>query len=132
MGEKIANKDSWKNINMPIENTYLDVDIKLNEQEIEMLKKGHIPEEMEDKWFMYFEENTFYIHRSWTGFCVYIVFINENGKIEKVQVNRNSEQYTNINDEYDKYMVLHLMYKLIGRKDESKKMFEKAREVNNI
>lgn len=132
MEEKIANKDSWKNINIPIENIYLDVDIKLNEQEVEILKKGHIPEEMEDKWFMYFEENKFYIHRSWTGFCVYMVFINVNGNIERVQVNRNSEQYTDINNEYDQYMVLQLIYKLIGRKEESKEMIEKARKINNI
>lgn len=28
---------------------------------------------MEDKWFWYMEGDTLYIHRSWTGFCIYIV-----------------------------------------------------------
>ena len=40
-----------------------------------MLKLGHIPQEMEDKWFGYIEEDTLHIHRRWTGFCIYIVKI---------------------------------------------------------
>lgn len=129
MEDIIANKDSWKNIDMPVENTYLDVNIELDEQEIEILKKGHIPEAMEDHWFMYFDDNKLYIHRSWTGFCIYIVFINENGNIEKVQVNRNIEQYNNVDDEQDKYEIARLIYNMIGKKEESQKMLNKKIEL---
>lgn len=31
---------------------------------------------MEDKWFSYMDENTLYAHRSWTGYCIYIIEIN--------------------------------------------------------
>ena len=27
----------------------------------------------EDKWFIYWENDTLFFHRSWTGVCVYIV-----------------------------------------------------------
>lgn len=124
----IANKESWKNVEMPNESINLDLEINLNEQELELLKKGHIPEEMEDHWFMYFENNKLYIHRSWTGFCLYIISVSENGMICNAQVNRNKEQYTNLNDNYDKYMIASLIYKLVDRKDESRVMFDKALE----
>lgn len=34
---------------------------------------GLIPGAMEDKWFLYLEDNKFYCHQSWTGYCAYIV-----------------------------------------------------------
>ena len=131
MENKIANKESWKNIEMPNESINLDLEINLSEQELELLKKGHIPEAMEDHWFMYFENNKLYIHRSWTGFCLYIISVSENGLVGSAQVNRNKEQYTNLNDEYDKYMIASLIYKLVDRKDESRAMFDRALETQN-
>jgi hypothetical protein len=35
------------------------------------LKTGLIPREMEDKWFIYYEEPHLFLHRSWTGQPVY-------------------------------------------------------------
>ena len=37
------------------------------------LQEGLIPESMEDKWFVYFEDPFLYFHRSWTGTPVYRV-----------------------------------------------------------
>ena len=37
------------------------------------IKRGFIPREMEDKWFIFFEEPWLYFHRSWTGKCIYAV-----------------------------------------------------------
>ena len=31
------------------------------------LKAGLIPQTMEDKWFVYYEEPELFFHRSWTG-----------------------------------------------------------------
>jgi hypothetical protein len=39
--------------------------------DFEKIKRGLIPEEMEDKWFIFFEEPWLYFHRSWTGSGVY-------------------------------------------------------------
>jgi hypothetical protein len=39
--------------------------------EFERIKRGLIPREMEDKWFIFYEEPWLYFHRSWTGACVY-------------------------------------------------------------
>jgi len=33
---------------------------------------GLVPEEIEDKWFIYWEDDTLFFHRSWTGNCIYV------------------------------------------------------------
>jgi len=48
---------------------------QFEEAEFERLKRGLIPEAMEDKWFVYFADNTLYFHRSWTGMGMYQVQI---------------------------------------------------------
>ena len=42
---------------------------------MDLIKKGVIPKAMEDKWFIYYDtsENKLYLHRSWTGFLMYVV-----------------------------------------------------------
>jgi len=60
----------------------------LSEEEKDKLKYGHYPKSMEDRWFSYYEKNKLYIHRSWSGICVYIIdFSNEHELI--IQKNKN-------------------------------------------
>jgi hypothetical protein len=40
-------------------------------EEFDRLKMGLIPRQMEDKWFIYYEEPHLFLHRSWTGQSVY-------------------------------------------------------------
>jgi hypothetical protein len=35
------------------------------------VKEGFIPQAMEDRWFIYYEEPHLFLHRSWTGLPVY-------------------------------------------------------------
>lgn len=75
---------------------------------IKLIKKGHLPKQMEDKWFMFFENNKLFIHRSWTGFCIYIVDINDTGKLKTI-VNRDHNQYTEKNIKKDKVQLDNLL-----------------------
>jgi hypothetical protein len=36
-----------------------------------LLREGLVPKQMEDKWFIYYEEPYLFLHRSWTGEPVY-------------------------------------------------------------
>ena len=40
-------------------------------EDFEKIRVGVVPEIMEDKWFVYFEEPHLFMHRSWTGLPVY-------------------------------------------------------------
>lgn len=69
-----------------------------------IIKDGFKPKEFEDKWFIFYENNTLYCHRSWTGTCIYEVhFIEENDSIRATHayVNRDIEQYNYTNDDED-------------------------------
>lgn len=99
----IATKRDWENQPMPEKNTTFKLKMKLKKDDIARLKYGHIPREMEDKWFSYYEDDKLYIHRSWSGNCIYIVTFNTLTNRHKVIVNRNDNQYscTDINEDIE-------------------------------
>ncbi len=45
----------------------IPLSLEIHKGQIERISKGLIPQEMEDKWFIYFEEPYLFLHRSWTG-----------------------------------------------------------------
>ena len=85
-------RSDWKNADMPDARDGFILKRAFSKKEMMALRKGHIPEAMEDKWFWYMEGDTLYIHRSWTGFCIYIAELSD-GYTHKVTVNRDPEQY---------------------------------------
>lgn len=105
----MVKKSDWKTVDMPEEVEHFNMEMKLTADMLENLKEGHRPEEMEDKWFMYFENDKFYIHRSWTGFCIYIISPVLDSNVMEVTVNRNKEQHTETRAERDKIMVNMLL-----------------------
>ena len=84
------------------------------------IKQGLIPQEMEDKWFIYYSNSCLHIHRSWTGFTVYIIRFNEQDDGGAVAVdfraNRDPDQYKETKDERDKEMLTFVIDSfLLGR-----------------
>lgn len=91
-GMKTAEKTDWKTSDMPQQHDTFYFHRDFTEAQMQKLHNGNIPEAMEDKWFWYMENNTLFAHRSWTGFCIYIVEFSSLGK-HRVLVNRDPEQY---------------------------------------
>jgi len=111
--------------NIPITNPKLinlyeiapDLKLEFSEEQYHKLQNGLIPEQMEDKWFIYFDDNWIYFHRSWTGNGIYRTqIIKEKGdqedrvyKIKDFYVERNSEIYQCDNDLKDLDTLLQLI-----------------------
>ena len=93
---------------MPELNDHFILRRHFSEEQMEVLRRGNIPQEMEDKWFWYMEGNTLYAHRSWTGFCVYIIEFKPDDS-HMVTVNRDSEQYTNTDTAEDARILNNLL-----------------------
>ncbi len=77
-----------------------------------MIRRGVIPAQMEDKWFIYWDDGELFFHRSWTGCCVYVVKFqtdNDGYKAVEARVNRDPLQYGETNDGKDKAMILFLI-----------------------
>ncbi|MEH2049041.1 hypothetical protein [Nostoc sp.] len=105
---QIAKRNDWKTEPMPSTSTNITLEKVYSQEEFDRIAAGLIPEQMEDKWFIFYESPWLYLHRSWTGFCIFKVrfeVIAENVKIAEVQVNRDPEQYSNTNDERDASML---------------------------
>lgn len=96
-----AKKFDWKTSDMPAQCTKFLLKRKISEPEMETLKLGNIPQAMEDKWFWYFEDGKLYVHRSWTGFCIYILSFTPGSDIIEVIANRDPQQYKCTDDTED-------------------------------
>jgi hypothetical protein len=89
---------------MPTEHITIVLDRSFSKDETDLLKLGFIPRETDDRWFIYFEDNQLYFHRSWTGVCIYQVFLIEAGdtlRMIRANVNRDPEQYKEISVDRD-------------------------------
>jgi hypothetical protein len=71
---------------------------------------------MEDKWFVYLEEDCLYFHRSWTGTCIYMVRLREVSggyAVAESWVNRDPDQYKNTDLDYDTNVLTFLIERLL-------------------
>lgn len=109
---KIAKATDWRTEPFPLQRCTIALDRTFLPEEMEIIYKGVIPEEMEDRWFVYWQDSCLFFHRSWTGYCVFIVhFVEENGcyRMVEAEVNRDREQYNNIHDEKDRKYISELI-----------------------
>lgn len=83
------------------------------------LQQGVIPQQMEDKWFIYYSERRLYFHRSWTGNCIYILRFEEQEKgavAVDFSANRDPSQITEDNDDVSKETLSYLIDMLLLRR----------------
>jgi len=90
--KRVACRSDWKTEPMPGKHEVFVLERAFSDEEMEALRRGNIPEVMEDKWFWYMEGQTLWAHRSWTGHCIYRIDFREDNK-HVVTVNRDPEQY---------------------------------------
>ena len=90
--KSVARRDDWKTVAMPETHETFVLNRSFTDEEMDALRRGNIPQAMEDKWFWYMEGQTLWAHRSWTGFCIYRIDFKEDGRHTET-VNRDPEQY---------------------------------------
>jgi hypothetical protein len=73
-----ATSSSWKRVPFG-DVTPLSYTASFDEQQLARLKEGLVPEAMEDKWFVYYEDPHLFFHRSWTGQPVYRITLTPEG-----------------------------------------------------
>ncbi|MCB0749353.1 MAG: hypothetical protein KDC90_17960 [Ignavibacteriae bacterium] len=115
-----ARKENWKINPFPSEFTTLNLDMEVSPEEYEMIKRGLIPAQMEDKWFIYVENGWLYFHRSWSGNCIYVVKIEEKESYVLLTtsfVNRMDDQYSETDDLFDQDLLKFLINRLLLAKD---------------
>ena len=99
-----ARRSEWKTLPLPDNHQALAIERTYSAAEWAGLADGVVPRAMEDKWFVFFESPWLYLHRSWTGFCIYQIRFEANGdthRISQALVNREPSQYTEVDDDKD-------------------------------
>jgi len=118
---KIATRSDWKTLPLPEQRAPLRLDLRLDAREVERVTAGHIPADMDDKWFIYLEGSELFLHRSWTGVCVYRASLDRHddgtASITSASVNRNSSEYAGVDDEYDRLLLRYLIERMLAGRD---------------
>ena len=125
--KKVATKKSWKNEPMPDKNSVIRLNVTIPADAMRIVKYGHIPEAMEDHWFMYCDDDTIRYFRSWSGFCIFEAKYEKLGgdyRITDLRINRDPEQYGNTDDKKDAYRFMALLTEEYG--GDAKMFWEKA------
>ena len=74
----------------------LECHIALTPREFEIISMGHIPEVMEDHWFMYCDENSINYFRSWSGIQIFKGYYRREKDsyiIYALEINDNKDEY---------------------------------------
>jgi hypothetical protein len=117
-----AVSSDWKAAPMPEAQTVVDLDRAFDDEEMAAIRRGLVPDQMEDKWFIYFEKDRLHFHRSWTGACIYVVqfHVDQKGyRMISAEVNRDPEQYSQTSDEFDARLISYLIDVLLLRHEAS-------------
>lgn len=117
MRSEVATRDSWKTIPMSASRLPVPFELRMTADEFDRVKRGNIPQEMEDKWFIFHEDGWVYFHRSWTGFCIYQVRfeqIDDAVVAKESWVTRDLGQYRNTDLDEDRQQLQILFFYRFG------------------
>ena len=107
-----ATPDRWHTSPMPDEHVIILTDVTIPADAMEIIRMGHVPEAMEDHWFMYCDDYAIRYFRSWTGYCIYEAHyekVEDGYKINRLIVNRSKMQYGQTDDRKDYCLFMYLL-----------------------
>jgi hypothetical protein len=112
-----ATRASWKTMPAPKKREPLDVPEIFPDAKAERIKKGHIPVDMDDRWFIYFEDGWLHFHRSWTGAHIFALRLDNCPAgvcVVDGWASRESEQYRSQGTDRDRETVVGLIHGYFG------------------
>ena len=101
--DKTATRTTWKNEPI-VDPKRIGIDLHFTDAQFSKLMKGLVPHEMEDKWFIFFENDWLYFHRSWTGHGIFKAQLTKEQdgySIKEFWAERKNEIYSNQDDGSD-------------------------------
>ena len=89
-----ATRSSWKISHPSGPSDLVDYADTFSSAEFDEIKRGLVPRDMDDKWFIFFEDPILYLHRSWTGsliFKVELLPLESGARVSRAEVIRDPE-----------------------------------------
>lgn len=87
-------------------------------EQFALLKRGSIPQEMEDHWFIYYEEPYLFFHRSWTGRACYrlaLRSVQQGAEVTEALLSRDLAEQPGISPDYEVQLLDYLVWGLAGQ-----------------
>lgn len=91
-----ATRTSWKTMPFPAARAAIPIVREYTAAEYAQIARDFIPHSSDDRWFIYLEGAELFLHRSWTGACIFVVRFAPAGagyRIAEAWANRDPEQY---------------------------------------
>lgn len=114
-----AARADWETLPMPQTTRRLPLNLTFTAKEMGVIRQGLVPREMEDKWFIFFENGFLNMHRSWTGCCIYRVQFEDGPdgcRATEVIVNNDPNQYRANGDVHERESLRALISILLLRR----------------
>ncbi len=111
-----ATRDSHRNEPMPERRAGLDYRRRFPAEERAALRAGFVPRSQDDRWFVFEEDDWLYLHRSWTGHCIYalrLAGVEDGCEVLEAWVNRDPEQYGGTSESHDVAQLDRLLDRII-------------------
>lgn len=109
----IATRDSWKTEAMPHEDvSVLEMGLTMTDEDMEIIRRGHIPEAQEDHWFMYCDDEYIRYYRSWSGMCAFeaqYTKVDDHWLIDSLSINHALVEFGVNGDESGAYLFIYLL-----------------------
>ena len=106
-----ATRSSFRTMPLPERRESLKMSLQYGRHDYNKIRAGLVPNNMDDRWFIFFEDGWLYVYRSWSGFCVYGACFEDTptgGFLSKAWVNANKEQY-NLSDPKEEAQLLETL-----------------------
>ena len=114
----VATSTSWKTEPMPpTDISRIKVSISVTEKDMAIIRKGHIPEAMEDHWFMYCDDEYIRYYRSWSGMCAFEAHFHKEDDhyvIDEICINHALIEFGVNGDKTGVALFLHLLIAEVG------------------
>lgn len=97
-----ATRASWPCQPMPQACSLITYRRRLTGPEHACVARGLIPETMEDRWFIFLEDQWLYFHRSWSGHCIYMLRLTpeaDGWRVAEAWVNGDPEQFQAVSEQ---------------------------------
>lgn len=114
-----ARRSDWKIQPLPERHVTIALDRVYSAKETALLRRGYVPQAMEEHWFIFWEDDTLNFHRSWGGDCVFVARFEaaDNGsRLVAVDVNDDPDECSENDEEFDTKMLMFLIDSLLGRR----------------
>ncbi len=106
MARSGARPGDWQTRPLPEITCTLPAARSFSADEMHRLRQGMVPERMEERWFVVWHDDALWMHRSWTGACVFRVrFTAVGDRFELSEVTMSRDPQFRGDDDQDRWML---------------------------